>query len=133
MVAVTLALASAHAVPSLIFDEADQGVGGAAALELARRLARLGETHQVLVVTHLPQIAAFARTHLVVDKEDGRVTVSECHGEDRVAELARMLSGLGESARGRAHAAELLELAGAETKAELKSKRKASSSVQTVG
>lgn len=110
MIAVTLALAGTQRVPTLVFDEADQGVGGQAALELARRLSRLGRTHQVLVVTHLPQIAAFADRHLLVEK--ARVRAVE--GAERVAEISRMLAGLGDSKRARAHAEELVAMAGAE-------------------
>ncbi|MEX0875259.1 MAG: DNA repair protein RecN [Actinomycetota bacterium] len=112
MIAVTLALAHSHDVPVLVFDEADQGVGGEAALELARRLARLGRSHQVLVVSHLPQIAAFADRHLSVRRSGQDVVeVNALGGDGRIAEISRMLAGLGESDRGRAHAAELLELA----------------------
>lgn len=115
MIATTLALASVHEVGVLVFDEADQGVGGEAALELARRLSRLASGHQVLVVSHLPQIAAFADRHIVVDKgDDGEVSVQIVTAEQRLTELSRMLAGLESSERARAHAAELLELAGAE-------------------
>jgi DNA repair protein RecN (Recombination protein N) len=112
MIAVTLALAQSHDVPVLVFDEADQGVGGEAALELARRLSRLGRNHQVLVVSHLPQIAAFADRHISVRRSGQDVIeVNALDGDGRIAEISRMLAGLGESDRGRAHAAELLELA----------------------
>ncbi len=111
MIAVTLSLASAHAVPILVFDEADQGIGGEAALELARRLQRLGRTHQVLVVSHLPQIAAFADHHISVSREDNEIDVRVLGGKDRLTEISRMLAGLGSSARARAHASELLDLA----------------------
>lgn len=114
MIAVTLALAQAHAVPVLVFDEADQGVGGEAALELGRRLARLGRSHQVLVVSHLAQIAAFADRHIAVRRTDDDVQVAVLDPEERLAETSRMLAGLESSDLARAHAAELLELAEAE-------------------
>jgi DNA repair protein RecN (Recombination protein N) len=114
MIAVTLALATAHAVPVLVFDEADQGIGGEAALELGRRLARLGRSHQVLVVSHLPQIAAFADRHITVRRRGDDVEVDVLDGADRLAEISRMLAGLETSELARAHAAELLDLASAE-------------------
>jgi DNA repair protein RecN (Recombination protein N) len=114
MIAVTLALATSHDVPVLVFDEADQGVGGEAALELARRLARLGRTHQVLVVSHLPQIAAFADHHVAVRRNGDDVQLDVLDAPGRLAELSRMLAGLESSELARAHAAELLELAAAE-------------------
>jgi DNA repair protein RecN (Recombination protein N) len=96
----------------------DAGVGGAVAVEVGRRLARLARHVQVVVVTHLPQVAAFADKHLVVTKSgDGSVTSADVvavDGPDRVAELVRMLSGLEGSATGAAHAEELLEVARAE-------------------
>jgi DNA repair protein RecN (Recombination protein N) len=114
MIAVTLALATSHDVPVLVFDEADQGVGGEAALELARRLARLGRTHQVLVVSHLPQIAAFADRHVAVRRNGDDVQVDVLDSAGRLAELSRMLAGLESSELARAHAAELLHLAASE-------------------
>jgi DNA repair protein RecN (Recombination protein N) len=111
MIAVTLALAQSHAVPVLVFDEADQGVGGEAALELARRLARLGRTHQVLVVSHLPQIAAFADHHVAVRRTGDAVSVDVLDETGRLHEISRMLAGLESSDLARAHAAELLEMA----------------------
>jgi DNA repair protein RecN (Recombination protein N) len=113
MIAVTLALAQTHAVPVMVFDEADQGVGGEAALDLGRRLARLGASHQVLVVSHLPQIAAFADRHIVVRRNDA-VDVEVLDGDARSIEISRMLAGLESSERALAHAAELLELASTE-------------------
>ena len=99
--------------PTLIFDEVDAGVGGAAAIAVGKALGRLGMTHQVLVVTHLPQVAAFANQHLVVDKtDDGRnvvSTVTEVTGDQRIRELARMLAGQPDSESGREHATELLQ------------------------
>ncbi len=114
MIAVTLALAAAHRVPVLVFDEADQGIGGEAALEVAGRLARLGRTHQVLVVSHLPQVAAFADRHLCVRKEDGSVGIEALTDGARLGEISRMLGGLGSSDLARAHAAELVQLARAQ-------------------
>lgn len=114
MIAVTLALATSRDVPVLVFDEADQGVGGEAALELARRLARLGRSHQVLVVSHLPQIAAFADHHIAVRRDGDDVQVDVLDEAGRLAELSRMLAGLGSSELARAHAAELLDLAASE-------------------
>lgn len=111
MIAVTLALASNDAVPVLVFDEADQGIGGEAALEVGRRLARLGRTHQVLVVSHLPQIAAFADRHIAVRRERDDVEVEVLSESGRLDEISRMLAGLGSSGLARAHAAELLSLA----------------------
>jgi DNA repair protein RecN (Recombination protein N) len=114
MLAIEVVLAGTDPMPTMIFDEVDAGVGGRAAVEVGRRLARLAERHQVIVVTHLAQVAAFADRHLVVDKrahsEADGVTASDIRavsGPDRLAELARMLSG--EDTRvAREHAAELL-------------------------
>jgi DNA repair protein RecN (Recombination protein N) len=111
MIAVTLALAQAHAVPVLVFDEADAGVGGEAALELGRRLQQLGRSHQVLVVSHLPQIAAFADRHIVVERSGDDVEIRVLDDDERLSEVSRMLAGLGTSDLARAHASELLELA----------------------
>jgi DNA repair protein RecN (Recombination protein N) len=117
MLAVHVVFAGADPVPTFVFDEVDAGVGGKAAVEVGRRLARLARTAQVVVVTHLPQVAAFADRHLKVEKAgDGRVTrsgVVPLDGEDRVRELSRMLAGLEDSALARAHAEELLETASA--------------------
>jgi DNA repair protein RecN (Recombination protein N) len=112
MLAVEVVFAGADPVPVMVFDEVDAGVGGAAAVEIGRRLARLAESHQVLVVTHLPQVAAFADQHLHVLKtsDDGAVTrggVVVLDHDGRVAELSRMLAGL-DSGLARAHAEELL-------------------------
>jgi DNA repair protein RecN (Recombination protein N) len=115
MLAIEVALSSEHAVPTMIFDEVDAGIGGEVAVQVGRRLAQLGERIQVIVVTHLPQVAAFAQTHFVVDKSSlsGQVTttVTEVKGEERTREITRMLSGLPDSASGAAHAEELLEMA----------------------
>ncbi|MGB5016241.1 MAG: hypothetical protein WBO42_03360, partial [Candidatus Nanopelagicales bacterium] len=118
MLALEVVLAAQASAPTFVFDEVDAGVGGKAAVEIGRRLARLGRTAQVIVVTHLPQVAAFADHHLYVSKQDdGQVTVSDVRmlsPEDRVRELARMLAGQEESAHAAAHASELLDLAGRE-------------------
>ncbi len=115
MLAVEVVFAGADPVPTFIFDEVDAGVGGKAAVEVGRRLARLARSSQVVVVTHLPQVAAFADLHLVVEKaSDGAVTrsgVSVLDDAGRVRELTRMLAGLEESASGRLHATELLATA----------------------
>ena len=97
----------------MVFDEVDAGVGGRAAVQIGRRLARLARTHQVIVVTHLPQVAAYADIHLVVDSAGANKAsgVRKLGDDDRVAELARMLAGLGDSDSGRAHARELLSAA----------------------
>lgn len=98
---------------TMVFDEIDAGIGGRAAVEVGRRLARLARRTQVIVVTHLPQVAAYADRHLVVTKhvDQGRTTtrVTGVEGDDRVAELARMLSGHDDSSAALRHAAELLD------------------------
>jgi DNA repair protein RecN (Recombination protein N) len=113
MLALEVVLAVSAEGTTMVFDEVDAGVGGRAAVQIGRRLARLARTHQVIVVTHLPQVAAYADSHLVVDSA-GRTKssgVRRVDDDDRVAELARMLAGLGESDSGRAHARELLSAA----------------------
>jgi DNA repair protein RecN (Recombination protein N) len=108
-------------VPTFVFDEVDAGVGGKAAVEIGRRLARLARSSQVIVVTHLPQVAAFADNHLVVQKsDDGLVTASGVVRLDpgaRIRELSRMLGGLEDSEHGQAHAEELLAVAAQERRA----------------
>jgi DNA repair protein RecN (Recombination protein N) len=103
-----------QAPPTLVFDEVDAGVGGEAAVAVGRALAELAADHQVLVVTHLPQVAAFADHHVVVAKEEreGHTVASAGHvtGPDRVVELSRMLSGQPDSDTARGHAEELLAL-----------------------
>jgi DNA repair protein RecN (Recombination protein N) len=113
MLALEVVLAASAAGTTMVFDEVDAGVGGRAAVQIGRRLARLARTHQVIVVTHLPQVAAYGDVHLVVDNggRTGHSTVKRLDDEDRVAELARMLAGLGDSDSGRAHARELLTAA----------------------
>ncbi len=101
-----------HAPPVLVFDEVDAGIGGEAGFAVGRSLSDLGDRHQVLVVTHLPQVAAFADAHLAVEKRQGDdETVSEIRLLDatgRVAELARMLSGRPDSTTARKHGRELI-------------------------
>jgi DNA repair protein RecN (Recombination protein N) len=116
MLALEVVIASVDTVPTFVFDEIDAGVGGAAAIEIGKRLAKLAEQSQVIVVTHLAQVAAFANNHLNVQKDtSGAFTESSVYrlrGEEREAEMARLLSGLSDSETGLAHARELLTLAG---------------------
>ncbi|OBA60966.1 DNA repair protein RecN [Mycobacterium sp. 1100029.7] len=114
MLALEVVLAASRRISqgtTMVFDEVDAGVGGRAAVQIGRRLARLARTHQVIVVTHLPQVAAYADVHLVVHAAGPRGTsvVRRVKDDERVAELARMLAGLGDSDSGRAHARELLD------------------------
>ena len=115
MLALEVSLAGTSPVPTFVFDEVDAGVGGAAAVEVGRRLAMLARTAQVLVVTHLPQVAAYADRHVLVEKaSDGSVTSSgltTLDDEGRERELSRMLAGLADSDTALAHARELLEVA----------------------
>ncbi|OZG27341.1 DNA repair protein RecN [Williamsia sp. 1138] len=121
MLALEVVLAGPGGGSTMVFDEVDAGVGGRAAVEIGRRLAKLARAHQVIVVTHLPQVAAFADNHLLIGKQtssgksskSSRVTssVEVLDRDERVAELARMLAGLGDSDTGRAHAEELLSTA----------------------
>ena len=115
MLAIEVVLAGSELAPTFIFDEVDAGVGGAAATEVGKRLATLAQNAQVIVVTHLPQVAAFATRHLRVLKSVSdqytSTDVVRLEGEAVVEELARMLSGLSESESGKTHAKELLELA----------------------
>ena len=114
MLAIEVVIAGTDPVPTFVFDEVDAGIGGAAAIEVGRRLAKLAETSQVIAVTHLAQVAAFANNHLsVVKANDGQVTASSVRrldGEDREAEMARLLSGLTDSDAALEHARELLAL-----------------------
>jgi DNA repair protein RecN (Recombination protein N) len=118
MLAVEVVFAGTDPVPTYLFDEVDAGVGGKAAVEIGRRLARLAKTAQVVVVTHLPQVAAFADRQLLVEKtDDGSVTrsgVKVLEGEERIRELSRMLAGQEDSETARAHAEELLATARAD-------------------
>ena len=117
MLAVEIVLAGVDKVPCFVFDEVDAGVGGRAAIEVGRRLAELAGSAQVLVVTHLPQVAAFADCHVVVAKTDsGHATSTEIDlvdGDDRLRELSRMLGGLEDSLLAHDHAEELLATAAA--------------------
>jgi len=108
MLACRSVLASLDDVPTLVFDEIDAGIGGEAGLAVGRRLARLATTHQVLVVTHLPQIACFADLHVGVRKREGAAEARVLDGPDRVAELSRMLAGMEASEHALSHAEELL-------------------------
>ncbi len=116
MLALEVALAGTSPVPTFVFDEVDSGVGGKAAVEVGRRLSRLAATAQVLVVTHLPQVAAYADRHVLVEKSsDGSITTSGLTVLDpagRERELSRMLAGMEDSATALAHARELLAAAG---------------------
>uniref|UniRef100_A0AAU3I0B7 DNA repair protein RecN n=1 Tax=Streptomyces sp. NBC_01393 TaxID=2903851 RepID=A0AAU3I0B7_9ACTN len=118
MLAVEVVFAGTDPVPTYLFDEVDAGVGGKAAVEIGRRLARLAKSAQVVVVTHLPQVAAFADRQLLVEKtNDGSVTrsgVKVLEGEERIRELSRMLAGQEDSETARAHAEELLAAARAD-------------------
>lgn len=118
MLAIEVVLAKGVERPTFIFDEVDAGVGGAAAIEVGRRLARLSKQAQVIVITHLAQVAAFADNHQrVLKTQTGDITESDVAalvGEEREAELARMLSGLADSSTARQHAAELMSLAKAQ-------------------
>jgi DNA repair protein RecN (Recombination protein N) len=120
MLALEVVLADTDPVPTMVFDEVDAGVGGRAAVEIGRRLARLAATHQVIVVTHLAQVAAYADRHVVVDKRGAPTNGATGHARgrvrtlddpDRIVELARMLAGLDDTDTGRAHAEELLATA----------------------
>ena len=115
MLALEVVLVDQKTVPTLVFDEVDAGIGGKAAVEVGRRLGRLAQHAQVLAVTHLPQVAAFADHHFHVQKDDdGFVTSSSVvalEGDARIDELARMLAGQEDSATAQAHARELLDIA----------------------
>ncbi len=113
--ALEVVLAADHEAGTLVFDEVDAGVGGKVAVEVGRRLARLSQHSQVVVVTHLAQVAAFADRHYVVVKaDDGQVTTSgvvQVAEKNRAVELARMMAGLDTTESALAHAGELVELA----------------------
>ena len=114
MLALEVVLAASNPVGTYIFDEVDAGVGGAAAIEVGRRLHALSKNAQVIVVTHLPQVAAWGDQHYVVEKSiDGTVIssgVTSVEGEARISEIARMLAGLQESSSAKEHASELLNM-----------------------
>ena len=114
MLAIEVVIAGTDPVPTFVFDEVDAGIGGAAAIEVGRRLAQLAQTSQVIAVTHLAQVAAFANNHLsVVKASDGSVTASSVRrlaGAEREAEMARLLSGMPDSPAALEHARELLSL-----------------------
>ncbi|TGD09104.1 DNA repair protein RecN [Brevibacterium sp. S111] len=113
MLAIEVVRAASESIPTYVFDEVDAGVGGKAAVEIGRRLAKLARNAQVIVVTHLPQVAAWADTHVTIVKDDDAETVrsgvQELSDEDRVVELSRMLAGMDDSDSAKAHAAELLD------------------------
>jgi DNA repair protein RecN (Recombination protein N) len=116
MLALEVVIAKSHPVGTYIFDEVDAGVGGKAAIEVGKRLHALSQNAQVIVVTHLPQVAAWADTHFLVSKSsDGTIVasgVTRLSDSARVEEIARMLAGLEDSSSAREHAAELLALRG---------------------
>ena len=113
MLALKAILARVDQVPTLIFDEIDAGIGGQVATLVAAKLQEVARYHQVFVITHLPQLASRARSHLLVEKTEGdglaATSVDELKGEARVREIARMLGGDPESETSRDHARELLE------------------------
>ncbi len=115
MLAVEVVLAKADPIETFVFDEVDAGVGGAAAVEVGKRLAQLAKTSQVIVVTHLPQVAAFADKHLLISRVEGdefhKSAVTEVSQDARATELSRMLAGLSDSEAGTKLAEELLALA----------------------
>ena len=113
LVLATRLAAGAGEMPIIAFDEIDAGIGGTTALAMGEKLATLAADRQVLVVTHLPQVAAFADTHIVVERSGTAAAVRTVHGPQRVEELTRMLGGLAASERGQDHAEELIELAAA--------------------
>jgi DNA repair protein RecN (Recombination protein N) len=117
MLALRVVLAAVDRTPTLVFDEVDAGVGGRTAAAVGRRLAELARRHQVLVVTHLPQIAAHADRHFTVEKrsDEGSTSTDVRLLDDagRVGELSRMLSGMEGSGHAQAHAEELLAAASA--------------------
>lgn len=112
MLALSLVLSDPESIPTFLFDEVDAGLGGKTAVEVGKRLAKLAQTTQIIVVSHLPQVAAFADNHLRVVKTQYEDTVStdvvQLNAEERTQELSRMLSGLEDSETGKTHAEELL-------------------------
>jgi DNA repair protein RecN (Recombination protein N) len=115
MLAIEVVRAANESIPTYVFDEVDAGVGGKAAVEIGKRLAKLARRAQVIVVTHLPQVAAWADSHVTIVKDDDAETVRsgvrELTDDERVVELSRMLAGMDDSASAKAHAAELLDSA----------------------
>lgn len=113
MLAIEVVLADPDTTPTFIFDEVDSGVGGATAIEIGKRLATLARQAQVIVVTHLPQVAAYADNHLRVLKTSEQdytsTDVTQLDADHRVTEIARMLSGFADSDSAQAHAQEMLE------------------------
>jgi DNA repair protein RecN (Recombination protein N) len=114
MLACRSVMADLDNVPTLVFDEVDAGIGGRAGAAVGRRLARLATTRQVLVVTHLAQIACFADRHVAVTKQDGVAAIRVLERDERISEIARMLSGSSGSDSARSHAVALLEEAAEE-------------------
>ena len=116
MLALEVVLAQSQPVGTYIFDEVDAGVGGKAAIEVGRRLFNLSKHAQVIAITHLPQVAAWADSHFVVRKSsDGFVTQSdvlEVRNDERIEEIARMLAGHEDSRSAKEHATELLAMRG---------------------
>lgn len=111
MLAIELVLAADTSACTYVFDEVDAGIGGSTATQVGQRLARLARGRQVIVVTHLAQVAAFADTHLVVDKAEGKTSLRVVEAEERESELARMMGGDPSSPAARRHAAELIAAA----------------------
>ena len=111
VLALTLAAGGAESA-IVAFDEIDSGIGGSTALAMGEKLAALAQGRQVVCVTHLPQVAAYGSTHLVVSRNGPKTTVAEVSRKDRVVEISRMLAGMGDSDTGQKHAHELLERAG---------------------
>ena len=116
--AIEVVIAMKEEIGTYIFDEVDAGVGGKAAIEVGRKLAKVAKSSQVLVVTHLPQVAVWANNHIVVEKSDAgdftESSVFEVKDDRRKVEIARLLSGQEGSESAREHAGELLELVGNE-------------------
>mgnify|MGYP000917837858 FL=1 len=108
MLALELMLGRTEASSTFIFDEVDAGIGGQTATEVGARLKRLASSRQVIVVTHLAQVAAFGDQHLVIEKNDGTTSVREVRGDEREAELTRMMGGDPHSAAARRHASQVL-------------------------
>jgi DNA repair protein RecN (Recombination protein N) len=114
MLALEVVIAERYPLGTYVFDEVDAGVGGKAALEVGRRLRKLAQSSQVIVVTHLAQVALWADNHIVVEKDtSGAITESSIRrisDHDREVEIARMLSGVENSEHAQEHARELLDL-----------------------